>query len=159
MKAKGTVILPDGIACSGKSTYSRKISKERGAVLLIVDEILLTFGVTDFASMGKAMGYVNQLAADIASAGADVVLESGYFKKEERDRMKQYFKDRDIPYEWRYLDVSDETWRKNIALRNAAHANGETNVYPMDEAMVEMFEKNYTVPERDEVDVWIDNNW
>jgi predicted kinase len=165
MRAKGTVILPDGKICSGKSTYSRKIRDDRGAVLLIVDEaILRVFGVTpDMEKVGEAYGklveYVMELAAQFAESGHDVVLESGYFGKEDRDFYRSFFAKRGIPYEWHYLEVSDETQRKNIAKRNAQHKEGESTTYYITDELLSMFNGLFNPPEPDEVDVWVNNNW
>jgi predicted kinase len=159
MKTKGTVILPDGIACSGKTTYSRRLQQERSAVLFIIDEVLIRLNITDFAAVGAADEFIKEKACEIANAGVDVILESGYFHKEDRARMKNYFADRDIPYEWHYLDVSPETWRKNIDKRNAAHKDGESTTYVIDETVKAMFEQRFQPPSREEVDVWVDNNY
>jgi predicted kinase len=156
---KGTVILPDGTTCSGKTTYSRRLTRERGAVLFIIDEMLIRFKATDFETMGQVEEFLKETACDIANAGVDVVLESGYFTKADRDRMKNYFRERGVPFEWHYLDVSPETWRKNIAKRNAAHAQGETSTYLIDDAAIAMFEQQFQPPAPEEVDVWVDNNY
>jgi predicted kinase len=165
MKPKGIVIIPDGKICSGKSTYSRKISDERGAVLLIVDEALLrVFGETpDMEKIGdsymKLAGYVMELAAQFAEAGHSVVLEAGFMGKEDRDWFRSFFTNRRVPVEWHYLEVSDETQRKNIAKRNADHKVGEsTTIYITDELLA-MFNGSFVPPEPDIVDVWVNNNW
>ena len=173
MRAKGTVILPDGTTCSGKTTYSRRLQKERGAVLFVIDEIFQRVGPTTApptgeepasgpemmaAAISKILEFVRETAVQIANAGVDVILESGYFNKAERDEMRAYFTERGVPCEWHYLDVSDETWRRNIAARNAAHAAGEVGTFYIGEAEIAMFVEYYQPPERGEVDVWIDNN-
>lgn len=165
MRTKGIVILPDGKICSGKSTYSRKIRDERGMVLLIVDEaILRVFGVKpDLEKIGEAYGklveYVLELAAQFAESGHDVVLESGYFGKEDRDWYRSFFTKRGVPYEWHYLDVTDETQRKNIEKRNAEHKEGESTTFYVTDKMLAMFNGLFIPPESDKVDVWVNNNW
>ncbi|MDR0863221.1 MAG: ATP-binding protein [Oscillospiraceae bacterium] len=162
----GKVILPDGKICSGKSTYSRRLRDELGGVMLVVDEaILKVFGAEyDLERVGQEYGklieYVLWLAADMALHGTTVILESGYFGKDERDWYKKFFADRDVPYEWHYLEVNDETWSKNIASRNRAHdERGEDTTFYITDEFLAMFKENFVVPERDEVDVWVDNNW
>lgn len=165
MKQKGIVIVPDGKICSGKSTYSRKLRDERGAVLLIIDEALLrVFGVTpDMEKIGGHYGklaeYVLELAVQFAESGHDVVLESGFFGEEDRNRYRRFFAERGVPYEWHYLEVSDETQRKNIAKRNAVHKEGESTAYYITDEMMTMFNGIFTPPEREMVDVWVNNNW
>jgi len=159
MKKLGTVILPDGNTCSGKSTYSRRLAKERGAVLFVEDEALIRLGATTMEQMMQVSTFVKDIVVQIAEAGTDVILESGYFEKADRDRMKAFFTERRIPYEWHFLDVSPETWRKNIAKRNAEHDAGNTLVYRIDDGLIAMFEEKFTPPSRDEVDVWVDNNY
>ncbi|MDR0819720.1 MAG: ATP-binding protein [Oscillospiraceae bacterium] len=166
MKTKGVVILPDGKICSGKSTYSKKLRDELGGVMLVVDEaILKVFGVTpDMERVGQEYGklieYVMEIAADMALHGTTVVLESGYFSKAERDWYKKFFVDRGVPYEWHFLEVNDETWNKNIASRNRAHdEQGESHTFYITDEFLKMFKENFVIPERDEVDVWVDNNY
>ncbi|MDR0858537.1 MAG: ATP-binding protein [Oscillospiraceae bacterium] len=163
---KGKVILPDGKICAGKSTYSRRLRDELGGVMLVVDEaILAVFGAEyDLERIGKEYGklieYVMEIAADMALHGTTVILESGYFSKAERDMYKKFFADRDVPYEWHYLDVNDETWLKNIKSRNRAHDElGESHTFYITDEFLAMFKENFVVPEREEVDVWVDNNW
>ena len=174
MKTKGTVILPDGNTCSGKSTYARQLATERGAVLFIIDELFQRLGSAPRPTadgeeslsgpelMARAienlLEFLKETAVQIANSGADVILESGYFNKAERDAMYGYFVEQGVPVEWHYLDVSEETWRRNIAARNAAHAAGTPGIFYIGEAEVDMFLKYYQPPERGEVDVWIDNN-
>jgi len=166
MKKSGKIIIPDGKICCGKSTYSRKMRDELNGVYLCIDEaILRVFGETpDMEKIGPAYGklieYVMEMAAQFAENGVDVVFESGYFSKAERDWYKDFFRNRGVNFEWHYLDVSDETWKKAISKRNEAHEMGDGGVtFPITDEFLKMFNENYVIPERDEVDVWVDNNW
>jgi len=164
MQKIGKVIIPDGKICSGKSTYTRRLRDETGAIALMVDEaILRVFSETPDrervgAELLNLIEYMLELAADMALYGATVVLEIGYFNNAERDAHRKFFKERGVPYEWHYLNVSDEVWQRNLASREAEKDAGENRTFRITDAYLQHFNEAYEEPDRADVDVWIDIN-
>ena len=74
------VILICGKICSGKTTYANKLKAESGAVLLSVDEVMLTlFGQhcgdrhDEYAAKTKEYLYAKSL--ELLGMGIDVILD------------------------------------------------------------------------------------
>ena len=83
------VIMVCGKICSGKSTYSEKLRKENKAVVLSVDEIMLTLfgqnaGKKHDEYVKKIKKYLLEKSLDIISADVDVILDWGFWTRTER---------------------------------------------------------------------------
>lgn len=156
------VILICGKICSGKSFYVNRIQKETGAVVLSCDELTWdlfdnNLGDKHDAMMVRVHQYLHKKAAQIALAGCPVILEWGFWRRADRAFAADYYVNQDIPVEWHYIDIDDESWQKNIASRNAAVAAGETTDYAMDEGLLHKLLSLFEAPARDEIDVWYVN--
>lgn len=156
--AKATLIC--GKLCSGKTTYAEKLRKETGAVLLSIDEIMLAlFGLyagdrhDEYAERTKRLLYDKSI--EILETGADVILDWGFWKKEERIAAKAFYAARKIPCAFHYLDVSDGVWKERVEKRNREVAAGRLLAYPVDENLAAKFESRFEAPGREEIDVWI----
>ena len=152
------VILICGKLCSGKSTYAEALCTRRKAVLLSVDEIMLAlFGQyagdkhDEYAQKTKA--YLFEKSLKILSAGTDVVLDWGFWTKEDRDYAKVFYSARGVTCELHYIDISDEVWRTRLRQRNHAVSVGEANAYFVDEDLAAKFDAIFEPPEKDEIDV------
>ena len=89
------VFLICGKICSGKSTYSEKLRKEHGAVLLSVDEITLNLfgqhcGDEHDNYVERTEKYLFEKSLEILEVGVNVILDWGFWTKEERDFAKQF---------------------------------------------------------------------
>ncbi len=150
-----------GKICSGKTHYTRGLIAERGAVLLSSDELISALfhpNENDFHDkiIKKVHAYLFDKAAACARSGASVVLDWGFWSKTDRAAASAFFRKRGIAFEWHYIDVSDANWRRNIERRNAAVERGETTDYFVDEGLLAKLESLFEVPERSEIDVWVD---
>lgn len=63
-----------------------------------------------------------------------------------------------VAVEWHYIDVSDETIFKNIEKRNADILNNKCKEYFTDEGLINKCLNLFEIPDKNEIDVWIDNN-
>ena len=75
------------------------------------------------------------------------------------DNACRLFEENGVEYEWHYIDVSEETWKRNIEKRNAAYHDGAKGVYYVDEGLLEKLQSLFEEPERGEMDVWYVNEW
>lgn len=151
------------IAC-GKTVYAQKLCKEYRAVNLSCDELMLTvFGDTlgmkfDEVS-GRCKRYLYDKTLELLDAGTNVVLDWGFWSPAERRYARRLIEERGHVCEMHCVFVSDEVWKKNIAIRNQLVAEGKCDAYPVDEGLLLKLQAGFYEPERSEVDVWVDNNW
>ena len=110
------VIALCGKICSGKTFYANKIKEGQNAVILSTDEV--TFYLMDneqgerYDDFAKRVNeYLMKKAIDIVRAGANVILDWGFWSKKERINLTNYYKKYNIPVEWHYVDVTQEKWQ------------------------------------------------
>ncbi|MBR3421927.1 MAG: ATP-binding protein [Ruminococcus sp.] len=155
------VIMLCGRLCSGKSTYSATLRDELGCVVLSVDELMIALlgretGAMHDEYVRRAKQYICGKAADIARAGADVVLDQGFWSRAERDSAREFFALRGVDCELRYLRISDEEWERRIAKRNAEVAAGRSDAYYVDDGLKAKFTAMFEEPTADEADAVIE---
>jgi Predicted kinase len=158
------VILVCGKICAGKTTYAKKLAEEIGAVILSVDEITLVLfgqhlGDKHDEMVEKTEKYLFGKAAEIISVGVNVILDWGFWTREERQYAVKYFSDLGIKSEWHYIDTTDRVWHKNLSKRNKAITENTENFYFIDDNIAEKFWNLFEEPAHREMDVWYQNNW
>lgn len=158
------VFLTCGKICSGKSTYANKLRTENNAVLLSVDEITLALfgcdaGENHDTYVERAENYLYEKSVEIIETGMNVVLDWGFWTKAERDAAKEFYRSRGIECEFHYIDIDDETWRKNLEKRNAEIRSGKVNAYYVDEGLAKKFGEIFEKPDKSEMDIWYINDW
>ena len=124
------VYLICGKICSGKSYYSKKLKEEVNAVILSPDEAtydLINNEQGEFYNIfcERLLKYMNKKCVEIVNAGANVIYERGLWSKEERQKVREYFKENNIETELHYIHVSDENWKKQIEERNKRVESGK----------------------------------
>ena len=136
-----------GKLCAGKSTLARKLKDELNAVILNSDELTLALPFNHDDTYPVIKPYLWRKAAEIVRAGANVVLDFGFWSRADRDEAKAYFAQAGIELEWHYVSVTDEEWRRNISSRNEQVLCGETEAYFVNEGLarkcIELFEEPY----------------
>ena len=157
MSAK--VYLICGKICSGKSYYVNQIKDNVNAIILSCDELTWDLFDNDLGDKHDAMmlrvhKYLHKKAAEIALAGTSVILEWGFWKYTDRAAATSYYREKGIPVEWHYIDISDEDWQKNIDARNEAVASGLSHDYALDEGLMQKLLSLFEAPTPDEIDVW-----
>ena len=156
----GKVILICGKICSGKSTYAKERCRQNHTVLLSVDEITLALfgqycGDMHDTYVERTQNYLFDKSLELIESGIDVVLDWGFWMKEERDYAKAFYKTRNIAYEFHYIDISDETWKVRLKNRNSAVLAKETSAYFVDDNLASKFGALFEIPGKDEIDVWV----
>ena len=153
------VYLICGKICSGKTWYARKIRDDTGAVILSTDEV--TWDLIDnqqgefYDSFAKRVNlYLRKKAVEIAGAGADVILDWGFWTREDRRDISAYLADHGTEYEWHYINIGDERWKRNITERNARIEQGNPGPdFYVDEGLLNKLESMFVSPEEKEMDV------
>lgn len=149
-----------GKICSGKSTYAKTFLQEEGTVALSCDEamhMLEDVLCDDFDAASRQMRkYLHKKAVDLAKAGCRVVLDWGFWTRAEREAVSAYYARAGVSYRWHYIDVSDTQWERQIQKRNAAVLAGEVEEYLFDTGLRAKLRSRFEVPERSEIDVWVE---
>lgn len=160
MSAK--VILICGKICSGKSFYAERLRKKHGAVMLSVDEITLSLfgqhiGEKHDEICERTQKYLFEKSLEIIEIGTDVILDWGFWQREDREYAREFYKSRGVPCEFHYVYISDEAWKRNLAERNAAVSAGKTAAYFVDDNLAAKFERMFETPDKSEMDVRYEN--
>ena len=156
------VFIMCGKLCSGKSTYAKSIRKAQNAVVLSIDEVMLSVFGQDAGEkhdyyVERIKEYQYAKSVEIAETGINVVLDWGFWTKKERDYAKEFYSSRNIDYEFYYLNVEPDEWNIRIQKRNQDVLNHESYTYYVDEGLTEKFESIFEVPTKDEIDVWVNS--
>lgn len=157
-----TVILICGKIGSGKSRYASKLKHERNAVVFSCDELTTALfpeglGGHHDTMTTKIKTYLYRKAAEAVNAGCSAILEFGFWSRTERTRVSELYTDLGIPFEWHYVDISDEDWRDNIRTRNILIKDGASQDYEVDAGLLNKLMLMFEEPSPDEMAVWYGN--
>ncbi len=160
VKEGGKVFLICGKLCSGKTVYAQRLQREKKAVLLSVDEIMLSLfggyaGEKHDEYAEKTQNYLFEKSLDIVAEGTDVILDWGFWTKAKRTQAKEFYRDHNIECEFRYLCIRDEVWRERVEQRNRAVLRGDTKAYFIDDNLAEKFNALFEPPAAEEIDIWV----
>jgi len=158
------VILLCGKIASGKSVYAKRICKEENAVMLSVDELVLSVLGSDLGEKHdeitqRVQAYLFEKSLDIVRAGTNVLLDWGFWTRERRAAARVFYEERGVACEFHYIDVPDDVWHRNIEIRNRAVLAGKTDAYHVDDGLMKKLESLFEAPSREEIDVWFVNDW
>ncbi|MGR5117869.1 AAA family ATPase [Vibrio astriarenae] len=142
-----------GFIGSGKSTYAAKLTRDLGAFCFTPDEWMIPlFGehmereVFD-ARMSALTELFDHCAERLLELGVPVVFDYGYWNRPERDKARDWAKQRGIDFEMIYLDVDFATCQSRAFARN--EIRGEQS-YEMTPEMLELFWSWFDAPASDE---------
>ncbi len=152
------VILICGKICSGKSTYAEQLRIQNNAVLLSTDEITLVLfgqhcGDKHDEYVERTQNYLFDKSLELIEVGVNVILDRGFWLKEERDYAREFYNSRNIACEFHYIDISDETWKARLKKRNSDVLSETTSAYYVDDNLAEKFASIFEAPSEDEIDV------
>ncbi len=156
------VILLCGRICSGKSFVAEQLRRERKAVILSVDEITLALpeepdsAKFDIITEG-IRSYLAAKSVEIINAGADVILDWGFWTKKMRDEVKNFYALNKIDCKLYYVQTDEKTLDKNISLRNNCVSDGNVSAYKVDAGLAEKCAALFEIPDKAEIDRIIDN--
>lgn len=147
------------IGC-GKTYYANRIKEQEHAVILSTDEVTYDLtnnqqgeGYDEFAR--KVNLYLRKKAVEIVNAGCTVILDWGFWTKENRKEIKRYGENNGVLVEMHYIDIDDKTWYENIEKRNneVISGNGGSSFY-VDEGLLNKVSSLFEIPEKEEIDIW-----
>ena len=154
------VIMTCGRLCCGKTTYARKLQEQRNAVILSIDEVMLTLfpegaGEAHDRLAQKTEKYLLSLSLQILQAGTDVILDWGLWTRAQRGRLRDFYNSRGIVNKIHYLRTGEEEWQRRIRKRNAVRQE-EPSAYFVDEGLLQKTNALFEEPSAEEVDLIVD---
>ncbi len=147
------------IGC-GKTYYANRLKEPEHAVILSTDEVTYDLtnnqqgeGYDEFAR--RVNLYLRKKAVEIVNAGCTVILDWGFWTKENRKEIKRYGENNGVLVEMHYIDIDDKTWYENIEKRNneVISGNGGSSFY-VDEGLLNKVSSLFEIPEKEEIDIW-----
>lgn len=154
------IIAICGKICCGKTYYANQIKEKENAVILSCDELTKDLFDNDLGEKHDEMAlriwdYFKKKSVELVKAGCTVILDGGFWSLENRRSLTEFYASRKIPCEWHYIDVDEQTWRKNIEERNRKVLNGEGGSdYYLDEGLIDKLLSKWEEPSKEEIDVW-----
>lgn len=149
------VILIAGKICSGKSTLAEKLRLQNKAVVLSTDEITLAIfgqhiGENHDEVVENTQKYLFHKSLELIECGINVILDWGFWQKQEREEAKMFFAERNIETEFYFIDISEQEWKKRIEKRNKAITENHLSAYFVDENLRIKFSNLFETPTKDE---------
>ena len=157
------VIMTCGKICCGKTTYANKLKEEMNAVILSIDEITLALFPDGAGEMHdtyvlRAEQYLLKLSLQILQAGTDVILDWGLWTRQQRDRIRAFYRaNGEIENEIHYLRIREQEWQRRIRKRNEGQGR-DPSAYYVDEGLLEKVESLFEEPAADETDLIVEEN-
>jgi predicted kinase len=154
--ARAHMIL--GPVGAGKTTYGRAFAGTQRAVFFCIDEWMATLFMMDAPTpirldwalprTQRCEQQIWNVARQLHALGSDVVLELGFFTREQRDRFRSRASAAGIEIEVHVLDLPREVRRERVRERNRGSA---TYTVEVDDAMFDWAESYYEPPGDDEL--------
>jgi len=119
----GRVVLVCGLPGAGKTTLSKQLAIDLGAVRMCPDEWMDALGIDlwDQPARGRVEALQWAQTLELLALDMTVVIEWGLWTRAERDALREDVHSRGGTIELRFLDVPvDELWRR-VEPRNTEH--------------------------------------
>src|SRR4030043_434270 len=125
VKSVATLHLMVGLPCSGKTTLAQKLEHERSALRLTPDEWQIRLFGQDAEepehdarhSLIEAMLW--NIASRALELGTNVILDFGFWAREEREDFRSRAKKLGASSEVHFLDVSEQELLRRLEVRNS----------------------------------------
>jgi predicted kinase len=153
MRRKPIVYLICGFIGAGKTTFAKKLEEETGAVRITKDEWSIRLIGNDPTINGyaewdrKIIGLSRDFAFYLAEKGSDVIIDEGFWEKEQRDEMRRRagaIGARAVLY---YVDTPIKTIRERVVGRNN---NLTKDSFEISREMLDGYLKYWQPPGEDE---------
>lgn len=117
---QGTLVLLCGLPGAGKTTLAKKLASEMPAVVMSPDQEMYERGISFFNEKARADIEAEQWqkALKLAKSGKNVILENGFWGREERDTLRREAHALGLKIELHYLDVPFEELWLRVDARN-----------------------------------------
>jgi predicted kinase len=140
------LILICGLPGSGKTTLARQLAPRVPAVRLSPDEWKHDLGIDyyDEPSRVRLEDRLWRLAQELLTLGQSVILENGFWAREERDELRLAARRLGVGVELHYLDAPvEELWRR-LERRNCAARPGAV---PIERGDLQKWARRFEAPD------------
>ncbi len=145
-----TLHLVCGLPGSGKSTLAKRLEHELPGLRLTPDEWMarIVGNGTDEPKREAVEAVQWEIAEKVLSLGVDVILENGFWAREERDDLRERAAALGADSKLHFLDVSKDELLKRLRSRNAALP---PDTFSVTEAQLELWWGWFEPPTQDEL--------
>ena len=153
MKRKPIVYLICGFIGAGKTTFAKKLEEKTGAVRITKDEWSIRLIGNDPTIDGyaewdtKIIGLSRDVAFYLVEKGIDVIIDEGFWEKEQRDKMRKRIEAIGAKEVLYYLDTPIDTIRERVVGRNS---NLMKESFQISREMFDYYLKYWQPPSEDE---------
>src|SRR6266700_4914413 len=153
MKRKPIVYLICGFIGAGKTTFAKKLEEKTGAVRITKDEWSIRFIGNDPTIDGyaewdtKIIELSRDVAFQLAEKGIDVIIDEGFWEKEQRDEMRRRTGTIAAKAVMYYVETPIETIRERVVGRNN---NLTKDSFKISREMLDNYLKDWEPPTEDE---------
>lgn len=146
-----TLFLICGLPGSGKTTLAKRLERERPALRLTADEWMTRIAGdgNDGAKRAAVEEVQWEIAQQVLSLGVDVILESGFWARSERDEFRARATALGADTKLYYLDVPLDELKRRLTLRNAALPPDTFHVHVAD---LDSWAKGFEPPTQEELE-------
>ena len=139
-----------GLPGSGKTTLALRLEAEGDAVRLTPDEWMARIVGDGFDEERRAAVEAIQweLAQRLLAHEVDVILESGFWSRKEREAVRSRAAELGASVELHYLDVPIEELKKRLADRNGRLPASSFRIEP---SLIDIWAATFEPPEPDEL--------
>jgi predicted kinase len=110
-----TVFAVAGFLGTGRTTFSRELERATGGVRISIDEWTIGLSGDDFALdpeiFSRTRNLLDELWPRIAKAGADVILDFGFWRREDRNDTRARAIEAGAEFRLYWLQCSEESSR------------------------------------------------
>ena len=155
------VIAICGKICSGKSYYANILKDKENSVILSCDEITASLFDNNLGDKHDEMTkrireYLLTKSIELVKVDTNVILDWGFWSRDGRKNISDYFSSLKIECEWHYIDIDDLSWQFNIDERNKRVLDGVGgDSYYLDDGLMEKLLSKWEIPTKKEIDVWV----
>lgn len=145
---------------AGKTTYSKKLTKEMKAVHFSIDEWMWKLYGEDLPKsmnlkwimerVDRCEKQIWELTKQVSNCGIEVVLDLGFTKFEKRELFSSLAKKQNIPTQIHYIKAPHELRKKRVLERNKE--KGETYAFEVTIGMFDFMEEEFQAPRDKELE-------
>lgn len=153
MRRRPIVYVLCGFIGAGKTTFGKKLEEQTGAVRITKDEWLIRLIGNDPTIEGyedydhKIIGLSRDFAFQLAEKGIDVIMDEGFWFREQRDELRRRIDAIGAKEVLYYLDTPIETIRERVAERNR---NPTAESFTISSELLDSYLKYWQPPGEDE---------
>lgn len=144
------LVLMCGLPGAGKTTIARRLEHELPAIRLCPDEWMAQLGIDMFDEPFRERLEIRfwSLTQSLLAQGANVILESGFWLRTDRDEKRLGARKLGARVELRYLEVSGDELLRRLEMRNT---DGDLNAVPIGRELLEHWTTFFEAPDVDEL--------